>query len=82
MAKIYKGAIELIGNTPLVEITNIEKELDLSAKVLAKVEYLNPGGSVIAEYPTEVTLQDEFGELKKYRSYKYGKTSVTIFRKG
>ncbi len=46
MAKIYKNAAELIGNTPLVEIGNIEKELDLKAKVLVKLEYFNPAGSV------------------------------------
>lgn len=46
MAKIYKGALGLIGNTPLVEIANIEKELSLQACVLVKLEYLNPAGSV------------------------------------
>lgn len=46
MAKIYKGALGLIGNTPLVEIVNIEKELSLPASVLVKLEYLNPAGSV------------------------------------
>ena len=46
MSKIYKGAIELIGNTPLVEVTNIEKELGLKATVLVKLEYFNPAGSV------------------------------------
>ena len=46
MSKIYKGAIELIGNTPLVEVTNIEKELGLEATVLVKLEYFNPAGSV------------------------------------
>lgn len=46
MSNVYKGAIELIGNTPLVEITNIEEELGLEAKVLVKLEYLNPAGSV------------------------------------
>lgn len=46
MAKIYKGAIELIGKTPLLEVTNIEKELGLEARVLVKLEYLNPAGSV------------------------------------
>ena len=46
MAKIYKSAAELIGNTPLVEISNIEKELGLKAKVLVKLEYFNPAGSV------------------------------------
>ena len=46
MSKIYKGALELIGNTPLVEVVNIEKELGLGATVLVKLEYLNPAGSV------------------------------------
>ena len=46
MSKIYKGAIGLIGNTPLVEFTNIEKSQDLEATVLAKLEYFNPAGSV------------------------------------
>ena len=46
MAKIYKGALGLIGNTTLVEISNIEKELSLPAAVLVKLEYLNPAGSV------------------------------------
>ena len=46
MSKIYKSAAELIGNTPLVEVSNIEKELGLQAKVLVKLEYFNPAGSV------------------------------------
>ncbi|MCF2684250.1 cysteine synthase A [Faecalicatena contorta] len=46
MSKIYKGALELIGNTPLVEVKNIEKELGLEARVLVKLEYFNPAGSV------------------------------------
>ena len=46
MANIYKGALELIGNTPLVEVTNIEKDLALEAKVVVKLEYFNPAGSV------------------------------------
>ena len=46
MTKIYKGTLDLIGNTPLVEVTNIEKELNLKATVLVKLEYLNPAGSV------------------------------------
>lgn len=46
MAGIYKSAMELIGNTPLVEVANIEKEQNLNAKVLVKLEYLNPTGSV------------------------------------
>lgn len=46
MMKIAKDVTELIGNTPLLEIGNIEKELELKAKVLVKLEYLNPAGSV------------------------------------
>ena len=46
MAKIYKGTLGLIGNTPLVEVANIEKELGLDATVLVKLEYFNPAGSV------------------------------------
>ncbi len=46
MANIYKGASQLIGNTPLVEVTNIEKELGLEATLLVKLEYFNPAGSV------------------------------------
>ncbi|HIX29784.1 MAG TPA: cysteine synthase A [Candidatus Blautia stercoravium] len=44
--KIYKGVQELIGRTPLLEVTNIEKEEGLKATVLVKLEYLNPAGSV------------------------------------
>lgn len=46
MGKIYQSNLELIGHTPLVEITNIEKELKLKARVLVKLEYFNPAGSV------------------------------------
>ena len=46
MANIYKGVLDLIGNTPLVEVTNIEKALGLEARILAKLEYFNPAGSV------------------------------------
>ena len=46
MSKIYKGATGLIGNTPLVEFTNIEKSQGINATVLAKLEYFNPAGSV------------------------------------
>ena len=46
MSNIYKGTLGLVGNTPLVEVTNIEKELSLKATVLVKLEYFNPAGSV------------------------------------
>mgnify|MGYP000214163378 CR=1 FL=1 len=44
MAAIYKGTLGLIGNTPLVEPVNLEKELGLEATILVKLEYLNPAG--------------------------------------
>ena len=46
MASIYTSADQLIGKTPLLELTHIEKELNLKAKILAKLEYFNPAGSV------------------------------------
>jgi len=46
MSRIYRSNAELVGNTPLVEVTNIEKELGLEARVLVKLEYFNPAGSV------------------------------------
>ena len=46
MSKIYKTADELIGKTPLLELTHIEKEFGLKAKIVAKLEYFNPAGSV------------------------------------
>ena len=46
MSRIYKGSLGLIGNTPLVEVTNLEKEEGLKAHLLVKLEYLNPAGSV------------------------------------
>ncbi|MCI8776154.1 MAG: cysteine synthase A [Oscillospiraceae bacterium] len=65
MANIYKGTTELIGNTPLVEAVNIEKHLNLNAKILLKMEYLNPAGSVkdrIAKFMIEDA--EEKGLLK------------------
>ena len=46
MSNIYKGMLDLIGKTPLVEVVNIEKELGLEATILVKLEYFNPAGSV------------------------------------
>lgn len=46
MAKIYQSATQLIGNTPLLEVTNLEKAKGLEAKLLVKLEYFNPSGSV------------------------------------
>ncbi|MSC86340.1 cysteine synthase A [Eubacterium sp. am_0171] len=46
MANIYKSITELVGRTPILEVSNIEKELNLVARVLVKLEYFNPAGSV------------------------------------
>ncbi len=46
MSKIYKGTLDLIGNTPLVEVVNLEKSENLEAALLVKLEYFNPAGSV------------------------------------
>ena len=59
MAKIYKSATELIGHTPLLELTRIEKEFSLKARILAKVEYFNPTGSVKDRAALEIVDQAE-----------------------
>lgn len=46
MSKVYSNITELVGNTPLLELTNYEKNNKLDAKIIAKVEYFNPAGSV------------------------------------
>ena len=46
MGQIYRSASEMIGNTPLLEVTNVERKLGLEARVLVKLEYFNPAGSV------------------------------------
>lgn len=46
MGKIYQSADQLIGKTPLMELSNIEKKFDLNCKIFAKLEYLNPAGSI------------------------------------
>lgn len=66
MAKIYNSAAELVGKTPLVEFSNIEKELGLKAKILAKLEYFNPAGSV-KDRIAKAMIEDaeKTGKLKK-----------------
>lgn len=66
MSKIYTSADQLIGRTPLLELANIEKELGLKAKVIAKVEYLNPAGSVKDRVAKAMIDEAEkSGKLKK-----------------
>lgn len=65
MGKIYKGTLGLIGNTPLVELTHIEKKYGLEATLLAKLEYFNPAGSVKDRIAKEMIEQAEAdGKLK------------------
>ena len=66
MSKIYKGTLGLIGNTPLVEVANVEKELGLEATILVKLEYFNPAGSV-KDRIAKAMIEDaeEKGSLKE-----------------
>ncbi|MBR1747408.1 MAG: cysteine synthase A [Clostridia bacterium] len=66
MSKVYTSADQLVGNTPLLELTHIEKEFDLKAKLLAKVEYFNPAGSV-KDRIAKAMIEDAeaAGKLKK-----------------
>ena len=66
MAKIYKGTLGLIGNTPLVEVTNVEKELGLEATLLVKLEYFNPAG-IVKDRIAKAMIEDAEakGELKE-----------------
>lgn len=59
MANIYTSARQLIGKTPLLELVNLEKKLDLEAKLVAKLEYLNPAGSVKDRVAAEMIEQAE-----------------------
>ena len=66
MAKIYTGSDQLVGKTPLLDLTHIEKELGLKAKVIAKLEYFNPAGSV-KDRIAKAMIEDaeKSGKLKK-----------------
>ncbi|MCD7981818.1 MAG: cysteine synthase A [Clostridiales bacterium] len=66
MANIYKGTLGLIGNTPLLEVVNVEEDLGLKARVLVKLEYFNPAGSV-KDRIAKAMIEDaeEKGILKK-----------------
>ncbi|MCI7106491.1 MAG: cysteine synthase A [Agathobacter sp.] len=65
MAHIYEGTLGLIGHTPLVELTHIEKKYGLEARLLAKIEYFNPAGSVKDRIAKEMIEQAEAdGKLK------------------
>ena len=80
MSRIYTSAEQLIGKTPLLELTRIEKEYELQAKILAKLEYFNPAGSV-KDRVAKAILDDaeSTGRLKpdtviieaNFRQYRY-----------
>ena len=66
MAGIYQSVTELIGRTPLLEVKNLEKELNLQARVLVKLEYFNPAGSVKDRAALQmITEAEENGTLKQ-----------------
>lgn len=66
MAVIYQSVTELIGRTPLLEVKNLEKELNLQARVLVKLEYFNPAGSVKDRAALQmITEAEENGTLKQ-----------------
>ena len=65
MAKIMTSAEQLIGHTPLMEFTHIEKELGLEARLLAKLEFLSPGGSVKDRVARNMIEEAEKGETTK-----------------
>lgn len=71
MNKIYNSIDELVGNTPLFELKNIEKKLNLNARLLAKLEFFNPAGSVKDRIAREMFLDAE-------RSGKIDKSTVII----
>ena len=56
MSKVYTSIDQLIGHTPLLELTHFEADEDLKARVLVKLEYFNPAGSVKAVSYTHLTL--------------------------
>ena len=65
MANIYTSADQLIGKTPLLELTRIEEEFGLKAKVIAKLEYLNPAGSVKDRFAMSmIEVAEDSGQLK------------------
>ena len=65
MAKIFKTADQLIGKTPLLEFTHIEKELNLKAHIIAKLEFLNPAGSAKDRVAKNmIDVAERSGELK------------------
>ena len=84
MANIYEGTLGLIGHTPLVEFKHIEKKFGLEARLLAKLEYFNPAGSVKDRIAKEMIEQAEKdGKLKPgstILSSRHPETQVSVLQ--
>ena len=78
MSNIYTSADQLIGKTPLLELTNIEKEEGLEAKLLAKLEYFNPAGSVKDRIAKAMIDDAEAKGLLKPGSVTSGNTGIGL----
>lgn len=71
MAQIHKNLTTLIGNTPLLEVQNIERAENLKAKLVVKLEYFNPGGSVKDRIALAMIEDAEKKRLVKARGFDY-----------
>ena len=79
MKNIYKGTLGLIGNTPLVEMIHLEEKYKLEAVILAKLEYLNPAGSVKDRAAKEMIEDAERRGCLLYTSFMYLTWSGTMY---
>ena len=77
MSRIYKGTLGLIGNTPLVEVANIEKKLGLEATILVKLEYFNPAGSV-KDRIAKAMIEDAEAKGLLKKGLKYSSLTSTV----
>ena len=75
MARIYEGTLGLIGNTPLVEVVNIEKKLNLEARILVKLEYFNPAGSV-KDRIAKAMIEDAEAEGHLEEGFSYHRANI------
>ena len=80
MSKIYKSSDELIGKTPLLELSSIEKKLDLKAKIIAKLELFNPAGSAKDRVARQM-IEDAEKERKLKKGSVILSQHITILQK-